>query len=442
MIILRDKIRKVFCILLGLCVFITSGCQFGAKEPVSVETPVIEQEKKQTQEIVVPNGTETPTMEEEPDAAQENDAAEKTETPEKEEIQTKPTKPNPPQTQLKPNTAQTQQKPSAAQTKPFWQSETAMHTENLTAVAAAAQQAYKANGARRVWISKNGKLYAYYEGSYVTPAMLIREGYLQSGIDTTGYEILLIEGSDLARFDGASVPADSMDFGAFAAYKLNGKYLIASPCGKAGQISQESYISLLAKYSQNHGTVGRLSSASAEYDRILNYICLYEGKFEDFFVREIRKDNKYAVVVLSPVSNTAALRQYVLKNDTGFWEVVYPNVQMDASPIYAINRLVPDFNVELLPKYNLASWKSHVRTEQGGAMAALFANHFISSKSEIWYQCAMADCAYFRLRDGSRYVAYLAGNQWTAKSVSSDIEAKNYFIEKTGNDYSFIILDD
>ena len=40
------------------------------------------------------------------------------------------------------------------QSKPFWQSETSMHYENLTAVAAAAQQDYRINGAKRGWMSK------------------------------------------------------------------------------------------------------------------------------------------------------------------------------------------------------------------------------------------------------------------------------------------------
>jgi aspartate-semialdehyde dehydrogenase len=84
-----------------------------------------------------------------------------------------------------------------------------------------------------------------------------------------------------------------------------------------------------------------LSSASAEYGRILNYIGLYEGRFEDLFVREIRKDNKHAVVTFSSASNTANIRQYVLENDNGFWEVVYPNVQLDIYPINAINKLSP-----------------------------------------------------------------------------------------------------
>ena len=224
--------------------------------------------------------------------------------------------------------------------------------------------------------------------------------------------------------------------------KQNNKYLLASADGKAGQISQADYTALLAEYNQSHGTVGRLSSAAAEYGRILNYIGLYEGKFEDLFVREIRKDNKYASVTFSTAADSANIKQYILKNDNGFWEVVYPNVQMDAYPINAINKLVPDFNVEVLPKYNLAAWRNMVKAEQGGAMAAMFSNYFITSKNDIAYQCATASCAYFRLKDGSRYVAYMNGEYWTATRVDSDVAAKNYFMERTGVDYSFIILDD
>ena len=400
---MKNKSWRFLCLLLGLSICM-SGCNFGGT--AQTEVPPAQEEKgdNQTTEIIVPGGKEE---------VSEEDIGK---TEEKEEKKT--------------------------QSKPFWQSETSKHYENLTAVAAAAQQDYRINGAKRGWMSKNGKLYGYYDGCYITPAMLVKEGYLQSGLDTTGYEILLINGSDLAKYDGANVPAGGKKFCVFAAVKQNGKYLLACPDGKAGQISQENYTALLAKYNQSHGSVGRLSSASAEYSRILNYIGLYEGKFEDLFVREIRKDNKYASVTFSPAANSANIKQYILKNDDGFWEVVYPNVQMDAYPINAINKLVPDFNVEVLPKYNLAAWRNMVKVEQGGAHAALFSKGLISSKSQITYQCATASCAYFRLTDGSRCVAYKNGEYWTADRVDSDIAAKNYFMERTGTDYTFIILDD
>lgn len=413
MIIVGNKKWRLLGLLLGLCVCMT-GCDLsGGKE--QPPTPV--QEEKEGEhaptEIIVPGGKED-------DPKQDG---EQTENKETEENKTETKKPQ-------------------NQGKPFWQSSTSKLYETLTAVAAAAQQDYKINGPKRGWMSKNGKLYGYYDGCYITPAMLVKEGYLESGLDTTGYELLLVNGSDLEQYSGISLPSGSSGFSVFAAVKQNEKYLLSSANGKAGQITQEEYAALLAGYNQSHGKVGRLSSASAEYGRILNYICLYEGKFEDFFVREIRKDNKHAVVVFSTTADTANIKQYILKNDNGFWEVVYPNVQIDAYPIHAINRLVPDFNVELLPNYNLAAWRSHVKAEQGGAVAALFSNYYISSKSEIYYQCATANCAYFRLTNGSRYVAYQNGDYWTAAPVSSDIAAKNYFMERTGADYSFIILDD
>ncbi len=413
---MQNKKRRIFALLLCLCVFLSTGCGLFAKEPAPA--PPADEEKPPTQEIIVPNETPAPPAED----------AEQTETPQEGTQQNKPSE--------KPASKQT------SQSKPFWQSETSLHIQNLSAVAAAAQQDYKMTGQRRCWISKNGKLYSYNDGYYITPDALRSEGYLEAGVDTEGYEILLLKGADIAKYEGASVPADSMAIGVFAAVKQDSKYLIASPAGKVGQLSQESYTSLLAGYNQSHGMVGRLSSRSAEYDRILNYICLYEGKFEDFFVREVRKDNKYAVVTLSTTADTSAIKQYILRNDNAFWEVVYPNVQLDAYPIYAINRLVPDFNAELLPRYNLASWRSYVKTEQGGAVAALFSIRAISSQSEIWYQCATAECAYFRLTDGRRYAAYLDGDSWRAEQMESDVAAKNFLIQKTGVDYGFLILDD
>ncbi len=401
MIIVKNK--HFLCLLLGL-VICMSGCNFGSTAQTDAPSKQEQNDEGKTTEIIVPGGKEDKTEED------------KEKTEEKDE-----------------------KKP---QSKPFWQSETSRHYENLTAVAAAAQQDYRINGAKRGWMSKNGKLYGYYDGCYISPAMLVKEGYLESGLNTTGYEILMIDGDDLAKYDGANVPSGGRKFCAFAAVKQNNKYLLACADGKAGQISAENYGALLAKYNQSHGAVGRLFSSSAEYDRILNYIGLYEGRFENLCVREIRKDNKYASVTFSPANNSANIKQYILRNDDGFWEVVYPNVQLDAYPINAINKLLPDFNVEVLPRYNLAAWRNMVKVEQGGALAAMFSNHFITSRSEIVYQCATSSCAYFRLADGSRCVAYLNGGYWTAARVNSDNDAKKYFMERTGVDYSFIILDD
>lgn len=327
-------------------------------------------------------------------------------------------------------------------TKPFWQSETTRQMNNLTAIANAGQMDYKVNGAKRGWFSKNGKLYSQYEARYITTDVLVEDGYLETGLTAGDYEILLINGSDLAEVEGASVPKESMDFTVFAATKQSGKYLLASSAGKAGQISESVYQQLLDRYSQSHGQIVRLSSTSAEYSRILNYISLFEGRFDDYFVREIRRDDKYAVAVFSSRTDVANIKEYILQNDNNFWEVVVPNAQTEYYPLTAINRYVPDFNVELLPVYNLASWRGSITKEQSGAVAALFSNHFIESASEITYQCSTASCSYVMLSNAKRYVCYKEGGVWKAEFVDSDLSAKKLFIAKTGTDYGFLILDD
>ncbi len=268
------------------------------------------------------------------------------------------------------------------------------------------------------------------------------DGYLEEGLNSSDYKILLINGSDLAEIEGTSVPADSTDFGVFAAINQSNKYLITSPNGKIGTISEESFNSLFAKYNQNNGKIVRLSSASAEYERILNYISLFEGRFDAYYVREIRMDNKHAVVVFSNRASTANIKEYILENENNFWEVVYPNAQTDYYPVTTINRYIPSFNVDLLPSYTLASWRESIYREQGGVEAALFSAKAISSASEIAYQCATAACAYAVLTNGNRYACYSEDGIWKAKYTASDYEARNFLLAKTGIDYGFLILDD
>ncbi|MDO4531959.1 MAG: hypothetical protein Q4C06_08260, partial [Bacillota bacterium] len=218
---MKNKKWKMLGLLLGLFVFVAGGCHFGGSADVQKPSSQNEKEEQTTTEIIVPGGKE--------------------DQPEKEE-----------------QTEEKQEEEKKPQSKPFWQSETSMHYENLQKVAEAAQQDYRINGPKRGWMSKNGRLYGYYDGGYITPAMLVKEGFLESGLDTTGYEILMIKGSDLSKYDGVNVPAGSKGFGAFAAVKQNNKYLLASPEGKVGQLSQEDYTALLAGYNQSHGTIGKL----------------------------------------------------------------------------------------------------------------------------------------------------------------------------------------
>ena len=425
----NKKFRSV-CLLTGICDFLVSGCNFGSQE----ETPEADPPVQDTQQNIE---TETP---DEEVTAEENIPIG---APEESEvgiiapsIHTEDESPKTP-------VSSSSKREPVADTKPFWQSENTMQLNNLKSVASAGQSAYNDLGTKLGWICKNGKLYAYYTGQTVTTDTLVSNGYLESGLSADDYEILLVDGRDLAEYEGAEVPAESMNLCVFAASKQSdGTYLLASAAGRAGQISSVSYNRLLARYNQNHGTMGRLSSASAEYGRILNFVGLYEGSLEDYFVREIRKDNKYAVVTFSSKKNTADVKQHVLRNDNNFWEVVYTNLQNVYYPVTSINRALPDFNPSLLPDYNLAVWKSYIVRRDQSLVNTMISKRLITDESQIYYQCGTDQYFYMVLTNGSRYVAYKIDGVWQITHVNSDYEANNFISARTGQDYGFILLDD
>ena len=425
----NKKFRSV-CLLTGICAFLVSGCNFGSQE----ETPEADPPAQDTQQNIE---TETP---DEEVTAEENIPIG---APEESEvgiiapsIHTEDESPKTP-------VSSSSKREPVADTKPFWQSENTMQLNNLKSVASAGQSAYNDLGTKLGWICKNGKLYAYYTGQTVTTDTLVSNGYLESGLSADDYEILLVDGRDLAEYEGAEVPAESMNLCVFAASKQSdGTYLLASAAGRAGQISSVSFNRLLARYNQNHGTMGRLSSASAEYGRILNFVGLYEGSLEDYFVREIRKDNKYAVVTFSSKKNTADVKQHVLRNDNNFWEVVYTNLQNVYYPVTSINRALPDFNPSLLPDYNLAVWKSYIVRRDQSLVNTMISKRLITDESQIYYQCGTDQYFYMVLTNGSRYVAYKIDGVWQITHVNSDYEANNFISARTGQDYGFILLDD
>lgn len=327
--------------------------------------------------------------------------------------------------------------------KPFWQSENNKQYQNLKAVAAAAQAAYEDIGSKAGWISKNGKMYSYYTGNYITTNTLVESGYLEAGLSDTDYEILLVNGRDVAQLLGVEVPSEYMKFAVFASCKAeDGQVLLACAKDKIGRVSSINYLGLLTQYNQTHGQVGRLLSSSAEYSRILNFVGLYEGKLEEFFVREIKKDDKYAVVTFSTRQNTANVKQHILRNDNDFWEVVYTDLQNVYHPIISVNRALPDFNLELLPSYHLYTWKGSLYQKNDALLQALMQKKIIKDPSEIYYQCGTNEYFYVVRKDGERFVCHIIDGVWQIANIDSDTAAKQFIEARTGEDYGFIILDD
>lgn len=414
MIILKNKKTKVWQLaILGFVLILCfTSCRF-QKEGSSSDPSLSKEEREQ--------------LEQEEKAEEEGTETTQEEKKKKEESQAK-----------KDEKKSCQQGPFAV----FSGESAIQYWSKLEAVAKSARDYY--NNSSSV-ISKAGKMYHTGRQENIYVPYLCKNAGLDSKYNDFSCDVLLIKGSDLAKFDGSNVPENSMGFGVFTAAKQpnGGKYMISSPEGNAGLLLEGSYRELLRKYNQDHGNVGRLFRTSDTYKRIVNFVRVYEGRYDKFDVRDVRADGKYAVVVFSPKENPNDIREYILLKDNNFWEVVIDNLEREYSVMQAVNRKLPDFNLALLPSYTIANYKNNFKADFSDVHQTMTRLGMLESADQIYYQCGTTNYCYIMLYNGTKYVGQKTGNSWTMRKVSSDVEGIDTIRSMGGGEApTFVVLDE
>lgn len=302
---------------------------------------------------------------------------------------------------------------------------------------------YEQNESNR-FISKNGKLYNDTQKNYIDIPFLCNNEGLNEAYRSLECTILYLKGSHLAQYNGMDLKEEDEEMTIFAATRhpsLN-KYMFFSANGSGGSISEQDYQSLLRNYEQNHGNMKRLTSSSEEYERILNFIRVYESRFDPYFVRNITMDDKYASVVFSSQSASWDVRQLILIKDGTFWEVVMDGVEKEEDPIVAINKQLPDFNLNILPSYSIYAAKSLIKTNYNDVLSIFLSDGVISSIDDVYYVSGTDEFCYVVLQNYSRYVCTKQEGEWRIKWVSSYKEAYDTMIMVGQNDLTFLLFDE
>lgn len=312
----------------------------------------------------------------------------------------------------------------------------------LQAYATQGQNYYTQNVYAEGLVTRGGKLYNA-KGTAINAAYLDNYTNVNSQLENFGCDVLLIKGSDLALYEGAQVPAASNGLSVFTAIKLagNNKILLSSAAGSAGSITLEDYRKLLKSYNQNHGEIGSPVAGSEEYERILNFIRVHEGIYDSYFVREMKMDEKYAIVTLSSQANTLDIKQYILINDNNFWEVAMSEIETEVRVVTAVNQHLPDFNLSLLPTFNIAASKNNLKADNSAVFKVMVMNNLIESTSQIYYACGTTDYCYIVLYDNSKFLAIRSGPNWKVEQVPSSRVALDLLYEDGGQAAAFILLD-
>ena len=310
-------------------------------------------------------------------------------------------------------------------------------------VADAAQDYYSENFNKTRLVSMNGYLYNYASKEIIDVEYLVREGLLSSKYLNKGCEILLLDADQMKRYDTLDIKNSESGLTVFVSVKnpKDNTKLMATNRSAGGYLTASQYASLLNSYYQNHGSIGTLYSGSDEYERIISFISMYEGVYEKYFVRSVIKDNKYSFVTLSPQTNTADIRQYILQKNGNLWEVVMSGIEKESRTSVAVNKTVPDFNLNMLPNYVISDYSNGINAYNSEIIGMLKSEGIISSESEIKYISSARNFGYVVLTNETKYLFNDLNGYWTNEQVASSGDAMRRMESLKSNSPVFIVLD-
>ncbi|MDD3570313.1 MAG: hypothetical protein PHY44_04360 [Lachnospiraceae bacterium] len=450
---LNLKYKKVIAVTAVITVVI-SACNFAAK-PKTV-SPVGNSNNGQNDSVEDPKSnveekTDTPVDEEIPDEQEQpknETEPEDGKIDEKKPVKTdtyinEPTKSD--ETKSSDVNANKGSKATAALNRSEYLTDSSLQDEwaTLDAIAEAGQNYYMENFSKTRVITKNGYLYNKSSEELIDVRYLVANGYLDSKYVASSVDVLLLDCDDFSHYDKFSLKSWETGLTVFAAMKhpSSNVYLLTTSKSSGGAISASQYAALLNSYYQNHGAVGRIYSGTEEYSRILNFISMYESKYENYYVRSIIADNKYAMVVLSGQSNTADIKQYILKRSGSIWEVVLSGLESDPRVIITVNRTLPDYNITMLPAYTINDFFGSLSKDKYELTSDMISRGMISAAGDIKYIAGTNNYCYIVLKNEVKYICNYTGEKWNIVQVSSSDEAQKKMLAISKTSPTFIILD-
>lgn len=433
-----NKLLKFFSAFVMLVVSFT-GCENVVESSVPQKPPP----HKTVEQVIIDEKQKAP-LQQSQVIQNENNNSNETEVQQQENQTNEPVLEIPKPIEHYSNTAQTEKEKT--KTVPFlnWGESNSQYWTKLKIVAETASVFYQNNGNRFTLLSKNGKLYNSSTASYISVNYLKNNGLLEESFSDFSCDILLLKGSDIAHYIDIDIPADSLDIGIFTAMKQpsGDKIMISSPTEKIASISEQDYVKLLKQYDNYHGNIDVLSPEIDEYERILNFIRVYEGNYDKYYVRDIRIDKKYAVVTFSTQSAPSNVKQYVLVNEDGFWEVIINNLDKQSNLYYAVNSVLPDFNLSLLPPYNVYFYKNDMKAEFSDVLKNMVFYELIEQQSQVRYICGTTNYCYIVLYGNEKYLGKKINEDWDIKKVQSASDAIDSMRLDNENAPTFIVLDE
>lgn len=205
--------------------------------------------------------------------------------------------------------------------------------------------------------------------------------------------------------------------------------VISSVPYRGGTLTQEEFKNFILKYNLQHGEVINPAKNSEQYNDILKIASDYIGLELD--VKYMACNDKYAAIVVNNKEDITDIREFVLiKDELNNWSVAISELEMEKEKNnkLIVNQKFPDFELGLLPKYNIALY-GEIRTGFDNLAQMIIQQGIVAEGSNLTYSCGVGSFVYFEFDSGAKILGLVNENkELESYEVKNNEEAIKYMI--------------
>lgn len=296
-------------------------------------------------------------------------------------------------------------------------------------VARDANAYYNQHKAEKTLTTQYGLLYSYTDKANITIDELGEE--LDKDISKE-MDILYVKSSDVMSEAGGN------DLGIFASINTSSGYYVTSNDGFEKTFTEEEFKNLLMKYAPTHGNIRNPQRGTDEHTAIITAAGVNGNNFD---IKHIACDDKYAVLVTNDVTNPTDIREIALVKNNNAWTIVNANLATAENSYTDINTACPDMDLGLMPIYNIGDF-GPIETEKMSDIAdALVKQGTITAEEKNnMYACGCEKFAYIQTNDGKRFIGFINEEHQLEFSQANDLnETLSYMVQCQQNPPVFIV---
>ncbi len=221
--------------------------------------------------------------------------------------------------------------------------------------------------------------------------------------------------TDILYLKASDVGLNGNDFKVCTAFNTKDGYYFSSKDLDGKYYSQQEYHDLVLKYSFIHGTIVNPKKGDNNYQKITGAAAINDN----YDIKHLACDDKYAVVVANNVKNTSEFIETVLVKDGDNWKVGIGNIANAKNAKQTVNKMFPDMEFGLLPIYNIGDYQAILSDMPEFTKQLIDLGVITEADSKNMYTCSAGNFAYFQTESGKKLLGHMENGKLEFNEMQS-----------------------